>query len=94
MNFMKAIFGNYSEKEIKRIIPLRDRVLSLEEEYGSLSDTELRNKTDDRRVRPLTIFCPRPLPPAVRRRTGCLVCATSRCRFWAELFFIRAELPR
>ena len=47
MNFMKAIFGNYSEKEIKRIIPLRDRVLSLEEEYRALSDTELRNKTDE-----------------------------------------------
>ena len=47
MNLIKAIFGNYSEKEIKRIIPLRDRVLSLEEEYRALSDTELRNKTDE-----------------------------------------------
>ena len=45
MNLIKAIFGNYSEKEIKRIMPLRDRVLSLEEEYRALSDTELRNKT-------------------------------------------------
>ncbi len=47
MNLIKAIFGNYSEKEIKRIIPLRDRVLSLEEEYRALSDTELRNKTTE-----------------------------------------------
>ena len=45
MNILKAIFGNYSEKEIKRIIPIRDKVLSYEEEYRALSDTELRNKT-------------------------------------------------
>ena len=45
MNLIKAIFGNYSEKEIKRIMPLRDKVLGLVEEYRALSDTELRNKT-------------------------------------------------
>ena len=33
MGLLKAIFGNYSEKEIKRIMPLVDKVLSLEEEY-------------------------------------------------------------
>ena len=47
MNLLKAIFGNYSEKEIKRIMPLRDKVLSLEEEYKALSDSELRNKTPE-----------------------------------------------
>lgn len=45
MNILKAIFGNYSEKEIKRIMPIRDKVLSYEEEYRALSDAELRNKT-------------------------------------------------
>ncbi|MGN0493767.1 MAG: preprotein translocase subunit SecA, partial [Acutalibacteraceae bacterium] len=47
MNILKAIFGNYSEKEIKRIMPIKDRVLSLEEEYKALSDSELRNKTSE-----------------------------------------------
>ena len=47
MNLLKAIFGNYSEKEIKRIIPLRDKVLSLEEEYKALSDAELKAKTPE-----------------------------------------------
>ena len=47
MNILKAIFGNYSEKEIKRIIPIRDKVLSYEEEYRALSDAELRNKTSE-----------------------------------------------
>ncbi len=45
MGLLKAIFGNYSEKEIKRIKPLQTRVLDLEEEYRALSDDELRGKT-------------------------------------------------
>ena len=47
MGLLKAIFGNYSEKEIKRIIPLQQRVLELESEYAALSDDELRAKTDE-----------------------------------------------
>ena len=47
MGLLKAIFGNYSEKEIKRIRPLLDKVLSYEEEYRALSDDELRAKTDE-----------------------------------------------
>ncbi len=47
MNILKALFGNYSEKEIKRIMPIKDKVLSLEEEYKRLSDDELRNKTPE-----------------------------------------------
>ena len=51
MGLLKAIFGNYSEKEIKRIRPLLDRVLSYEEEYRALSDDELRDKTDEFKTR-------------------------------------------
>ena len=47
MGLLKAIFGNYSEKEIKRIIPLQQRVLELESEYAALSDDELRAKTEE-----------------------------------------------
>ena len=43
MGLLKAIFGNYSEKEIKRIKPLLDRVLSYEEAYRALSDEEHRD---------------------------------------------------
>jgi len=46
MGFLKKIFGDYSSKEIKRIQPLVDAVLSLEEKYASLSDNELRGMTD------------------------------------------------
>ncbi len=47
MGLLKAIFGNYSEKEIKRILPLQQRVLELESEYAALSDDELRAKTEE-----------------------------------------------
>ena len=45
MNILSKLFGNYSEKEIKRIRPLQQRVLDLEEEYRALSDEELKAKT-------------------------------------------------
>lgn len=47
MGLLKAIFGNYSEKEIKRIRPILDKVLSYEEEYRALSDEQLHDKTDE-----------------------------------------------
>ncbi len=47
MGLLKKLFGNYSEKEIKRILPLQQKVLELEEEYKALSDEQLRAKTDE-----------------------------------------------
>lgn len=47
MGLLKAIFGNYSEKEIKRIMPLQQKVLSYEDEYKKLSDSDLKNKTQE-----------------------------------------------
>ncbi len=47
MGLLTAIFGNYSEKEIKRIRPILDKVLSYEEEYKKLTDEQLRAKTDE-----------------------------------------------
>ena len=45
MNILRKLFGDYSEKEIKRLLPLRDKVLSYEQEYRALSDAELKAKT-------------------------------------------------
>ena len=42
MSFLDKLFGNYSAKEIKRITPLQQKVLSYEEEYRALTDDELR----------------------------------------------------
>ncbi|MEE1026471.1 MAG: preprotein translocase subunit SecA [Acutalibacteraceae bacterium] len=45
MGFLEKLFGNYSKKEIKRIIPLQEKILSYEEEYKKFSDAELKAKT-------------------------------------------------
>lgn len=47
MGLLDKIFGNYSEKEVKRIKPLLSKVLSLEDEYKKLSDSELKAKTNE-----------------------------------------------
>lgn len=46
MNILKAMFGNYSKKEIKRIQPLCDKVLGLEDKYKNMSEEELKNQTN------------------------------------------------
>ena len=45
MGLLKMIFGDYSTKEVKRITPIKNKVLALEEEYSKLTDKELQNKT-------------------------------------------------
>jgi preprotein translocase subunit SecA len=45
MSFMEKLFGNFSDKELKRIQPLADKVLALEPEMQKLSDEELQAKT-------------------------------------------------
>ena len=47
MGLLEKIFGNYSDKEIKKIIPVVDKIESLEAEISKLSDDELRGKTEE-----------------------------------------------
>ncbi len=49
MGLFKGIFGAnaYSNRELKRIEPIKNKVLDLEEEYGKLSDAELKAKTQE-----------------------------------------------
>ena len=44
-NFLKAMFGNYSKREVKRVKPIADKVLALEEKYAAMSESELKNQT-------------------------------------------------
>ena len=46
MSVLNKIFKSYSEKEVKRIQPIVDKINSLEPEMEKLSDSELRAKTD------------------------------------------------
>ena len=45
MGLFDKLFGTRSEREIKRIQPIADKVLALESEYKALSDEALKAKT-------------------------------------------------
>ena len=45
MGLMKALFGDYSTRELKRVRPICDRVLALDETYRAMSAEELKNQT-------------------------------------------------
>ena len=47
MSLLKKIFGDYSTKEVKRVVPIKNKVLALEEEYSKLEDRDLQAKTDE-----------------------------------------------
>lgn len=45
MSFLEKIFGSYSKREINKILPLVDKIEEYEENYKSLTDDEIKNKT-------------------------------------------------
>ena len=46
MGLIEKIFGSYSKRELKRIKPILQSVLDLEEEYKAMSDEKLRGQTE------------------------------------------------
>ena len=46
MGLLDKIFGTYSEKEVKRIKPIVEKINNLEAEIEKLSDSELKAKTE------------------------------------------------
>lgn len=45
MGIVEKLFGTHSDREIKMIMPMVNKILSLRDEYIKLSDDELKNKT-------------------------------------------------
>ena len=45
MGLFDKIFGNYSKKELARIEPIKNAVLSLEDKYKAMSESELKQQT-------------------------------------------------
>ncbi|MEM0530234.1 preprotein translocase subunit SecA [Zongyangia sp. HA2173] len=45
MGFLEKIFGSYSQKELKRINPIVDKVIALEDKFKAMSDSELKAMT-------------------------------------------------
>ncbi len=51
MSFLEKLFGNHSAKEVKRIMPIVEKIEALEEEYKNLSNSALRGKTAELKAR-------------------------------------------
>ncbi|HBE09132.1 MAG TPA: preprotein translocase subunit SecA, partial [Lachnospiraceae bacterium] len=47
MGLGEKIFGTHSDKELKRIYPIVDKIEALDESMQKLSDEELKAKTDE-----------------------------------------------
>ena len=47
MGILNKLFGSYTERELKKIYPIADKVDALEGEYAGKSDEELRAKTQE-----------------------------------------------
>lgn len=47
MDILRKMFGNYSQREIKRVNPMLQKTLALEDEYKALSDSALKAKTEE-----------------------------------------------
>ena len=46
MGILQSLFGNYSKRELKRIQPIVDSVLALEDKYQKMNDEELASQTN------------------------------------------------
>ncbi|MCD7830153.1 MAG: preprotein translocase subunit SecA [Clostridiales bacterium] len=51
MGVLKTLFGSNSKREVKKILPIVDKIESMADEYKALSDAELRAKTDEFKAR-------------------------------------------
>lgn len=47
MAFFDKIFGDYSTRELKKVSPIMEKVLSYEDEYRTLTDEQLKHKTPE-----------------------------------------------
>ena len=45
MGLIKKIFGSYSEREVKKIMPTVNKIIALDDDMQKLSDDELKHKT-------------------------------------------------
>ncbi len=51
MGFLDKLFGTRSQREIKKLKPIQDKVLALEKEYAALSEEALKAKTAEFKAR-------------------------------------------
>ena len=51
MNVIEKVFGTHSEREIKRILPIVDKIESLRDDMMALTDEQLKDKTKEYKTR-------------------------------------------
>ena len=51
MGIFTKIFGTYSERELKSIYPIADKIESMAEEYHNMTDAQLQAKTTEFKAR-------------------------------------------
>ena len=96
---LTKLFGNYSKRELKRIQPLVDQVLGLEDKYKQLSDEELKAKTPDFKQRlekgeTLDDILPEAFAACREAAWRVLGMRPFPCRCWAASCCTRAASPR
>ena len=47
MNVIEKVFGTHSERELKRILPIVDKIESLRDDMMALTDEQLKDKTKE-----------------------------------------------
>ena len=47
MGLMKALFGDYSSRELKAIYPIVDKIEAMADEYKAMTDAQLQAKTPE-----------------------------------------------
>lgn len=94
-----GLFKTYSEKEVKRVRPIVEKINSLESEIQKLSDEELRNKTaefKDRLTQGETLDDILPEAFAVVREASKRVLGMRHlmCNLLVVLYYTKEELQR
>lgn len=76
MNLIEKVFGTHSDRELKLIYPIVDKIVALKPEMEKLTDEELRDNTRKFKERlangeTLDDLLQRLLPLSARRRSEC-----------------------
>ena len=70
MNLIEKVFGTHSERELKLIRPIVDKILGMREQMVACATIRASSKSALQTARRWTTFCRRHLQPCVRRRDG------------------------
>ena len=94
---LSKIFGTSNDRAIKRMLPLVERINSLEGDLSKLSDIDLRGRSiasASTTANRSTTCCLKHLRRFAKQPSAHLGSATTTCRWSAESFFTRVASPR